>query len=117
MDIAQSTPFDPTVPAKTGQFSWIGGEGTQLVVINESYINFFILWGGGQKAFMPANDKRQFSLKGIMAQARGYAQWQFQSGIAQLNTVNQVIVEVYAPGEKVPEKYPSSLIRQANVTS
>lgn len=116
MDMAQNTPFDPTATT-SGSFSWTGGDGTQLVVINESYINMYLVFGGGQKAFMPANDKRKFKLTGIMAQPSNVAQWQFQSGIAPLNTVNQVVVEVYSPGEETNEAYPAPLIRQANVTS
>lgn len=116
MDIARGTPFDPTI-VSSGTFQWDGGEGTTLVVINESWVNMYLNFHGGQKGYMPANDRRQFKLVGIMAQVQNSVGWSFQSGIQTLNTVNQVVVEVYQPGEDVPETYPSPLIRQANVFS
>lgn len=116
MDIAIGTPVNPTTQS-SGVFKWAGGEGTRLIAINESFNNLYILFGGGQKSYVPANDRRLYILKGIMAQSAGQAQWVVQSGINDLNTVNQLIIEVYAPGEELPEIYPTPLIRQMNVSS
>src|SRR5690348_10537793 len=116
MDIARGTPFNPTT-VQSGSFEWDGGEDTHLIVINESNQNLLIRFAGGQKSYVPANDRRKYKLSGIMAQPQNSIAWTVQSGINQLNSVNQVVVEVYAPGEAVPETYPSPLIRQANVFS
>ena len=114
MDIAQNTPFDPTA-ANNGTFTWGGGEGTNLVVINESFQNLFFKFAGGQISYVPANDRRRYSLIGEMAQAQNQVRWFVQSSIKNQNTINQVVVEVYAPGEEVPESYPAPVIRQSNV--
>lgn len=108
------TSIDPTVTT-TSTFKWVGGDGTHLVAINESFNNLYIMFGGGQKTYVPANDRRLYKLTGIMAQADGIATYTVQSGIQNLNSVNQLIIEVYAPGEEMPEIYPTPLIRQLNV--
>lgn len=116
MDIAQNTPFDPTTKL-SGQFNWYGGDGTNLIVINESNQNIFLGFSGGQKSYVPANDRRRYFLTGIMAQVQGTATWTTQTNITNANSINQVVVEVYEPGENVPETYPSPLIRQTNLGS
>lgn len=115
MDIAVGTPFNPADGNPSHTITWSGGEGTNLIVFNESYQNLYIKFSGGQISYVPANDRRQYTLEGEMAQAQPQATFTIQSQINNKNTVNQVVVESYAPGEEVPETYPSPLIRQANI--
>lgn len=108
------TTFDPTV-SSSGTANFVVKNGGKVLFINESYVNLKITFLNSQNFYLPANDRRLITLAGQMSQPGTTINWTQLTFLAQPNVnVNNVIIESYAPGEEVPEIYPSPLLRQLN---
>ena len=104
--------FDPSA-STSGTFNaqFQGGVG-KILVINESQVNLLLTFGNGQQAYSPAGDRRLF----CVATPSATVLWSQQSLLGGPSpSVSQVIVEAYAPTEKIIETYPSPLVRQTNI--
>lgn len=106
--------FDPTA-APSGSFNSQSYDGCKLVIMNESRANIIFNFSNGQQSYVPANDKRAYSLTGIMSMPDPNISWTQNSLLTNGQTINQVTVELFQPSEELPEQYPSPVIRQTNI--
>lgn len=112
MDIV--TTFNPILKPN-GSFDMTVKNGGTLLVINESSANLILSFGNGSTTYVPANDRRMYTISGQMAQPHTNVTWSQQSTLPNQNITNQTVVEVYQPGEDVNETYPSPLVRNTSV--
>lgn len=111
-----SVNVDPTlyINATPPTFSTALQNGGACILINESSCNLIIIWGNGDKTYVPANDRRRYDFSQSFQQPNPNIIMQIDSVIGNYNSNNKFVVETYDPGEPVPETYPASLYRQAN---
>lgn len=108
--------FNPNL-GMTGTFTASTQVGSKMLIINESNVNLSLTFPNGATSYVPANDRRLYCLTGAMAQPHSVYTWTSQSFLTNANSINQVVVETYDPGEALNESYPSPLIRQTNLGS
>lgn len=89
--------------------------GGNIVVTNMSHFNVIIKFANGLVSYVPSNDRRRYFFYGVMAQPNSVVQWAIQSDTGLPQTVNRFVVEMYSPGELVPETYPAPMIRNVQV--
>jgi hypothetical protein len=106
--------FNPFTSLNTS-FDMTVQQGGHLLVINESSANLVLMFGNGGNTYAPANDRRLYCINGQMAQPHTVVSWVIQSQLPNMNIVNQVLIEIYQPGENVPEVYPAPLVRNTSV--
>lgn len=89
--------------------------GSQMVIINKSYVNLIFTFASGDQRPVLANDRRAFTFGGASSVPGPNVKWEQQS-IDYPQTVNQlenlVYVEIYAPTETITEKYPAVIQRE-----
>jgi hypothetical protein len=104
--------FDPSVRT-SGTFSAAFPQGNgRMLVMNESLVNIMLSWDGNT-TYVPAGDRRFYCIN-ASSTVVSWSQQSILPGNAS-NTPNQILVESYAPGEKIVETYPAPLVRSTTV--
>ena len=106
------TVFDPATSTsdtfKVPQSAYNGS----MVIWNESNISLTLTFQTGDSAYIPAWGARKF----YGSYGGSIISWEQQAQLASNQPpLSQVVVEVYAQGENIPDIFPQALSRQNNV--
>jgi hypothetical protein len=108
-----ATVFDPTL-ATSGSFNAALPNGGKLLIVNDSSINLQLKFSNGFSTAVLSSAARLYCLSLPSPIVHWSALNSLSPGVQQ---VQQVLVEVFAPNEKIVETYPITIPRQIAVNN